>query len=58
MQKENKSSKSELIKLAINNFLIQQKNIKLKEAVNMMAQEYENEADLTEMTLIDTENFV
>lgn len=57
LKKEIKSSKSEIIKLALKAYLAQQKNKKLQEAVEMMVQEYENDADLTEMTLIDTEDF-
>ncbi|MDA3790221.1 MAG: ribbon-helix-helix domain-containing protein [Desulfobacula sp.] len=58
LKKETKSSKSEIIKLAIKDYLTQQKNKKIQAAVAIMAQEYENDADLTEMTLIDTEDFV
>ena len=44
LKKENKSSKSEIIKLALKAYLTQQKNKKVQEAVEMMAQEYENDA--------------
>ncbi len=57
LKNETKSSKSEIIKFAIKNYLTQLKSKKIQEAVAIMAQEYENDADLTEMTLIDTEDF-
>jgi len=55
LKKEIKSSKSEIIKLALKPYLTQQKAKKIQEAVDMMAQEYENDAGLTEMTIIDAE---
>ena len=58
LKKEIKSSKSEIIKLAVKTYLTQQKAKKIQEAVDMMAQEYENDTGLTEMTIIDAENFV
>lgn len=58
LKKEIKSSKSEIIKLALKNYLMQQKSKKIQEAVDMMAQEYENDAGLIEMTIIDSEGFV
>ena len=58
LKKEIKSSKSEIIKLALKAYLTQQKAKKIQEAVNMMAQEYENDTGLTEMTIIDAEDFV
>lgn len=58
LKKETNRSKSEIIKLAIKDYLTHQKNKKIQEAVAIMAQEYENDADLTEMTLIDAEDFV
>ena len=58
LKKEIKVSKSEIIKLALNTYLTQQKAKKIQEAVDMMAQEYENDVGLIEMTIIDTEDFV
>ena len=58
LKKEIKSSKSEIIKLALKTYLTQQKAKKIQEAVDMMAQEYENDVGLIEMTIIDTEDFV
>ena len=58
LKKEIKVSKSEIIKLALKTYLMQQKAKKIQEAVDMMAQEYENDAGLTEMTIIDAEGFV
>jgi metal-responsive CopG/Arc/MetJ family transcriptional regulator len=57
LKKETKNSKSEIIKAALKTYLVQQKNKKIQEAVEMMAQEYENNTALTEMTLIDAEDF-
>ncbi len=31
---------------------------KIEEAVDMMAQEYENDAELTDMTILDTDDFL
>lgn len=58
LKKEIKSSKSEIIKLAIKTYLTQQKAKRIQEAVDMMAQAYENDAGLTDMTIIDAEGFV
>ena len=58
IKKEVKISKSEIIKLALKTYLKQQKTKKIQEAVDMMVQEYENDTGLTEMTIIDAEDFV
>lgn len=58
LKKEIKRSKSEIIKLALENFLEQQKARKIQVAVDMMADEYENDQELREMTLIDGEDFI
>ena len=58
LKKEIKSSKSEIIKLALKNFLAQQKEKKIKAAVDIMTYEYENDSDLTEMTIIDGDDFI
>jgi len=58
LKKEIKRSKSEIIKLALENFLEQQKAIKIQAAVDLMADEYEKDQDLTEMTVIDGESFI
>jgi len=57
-KKETKSSKSEIINLALKNFLAQQKEKKIKAAVDIMAYEYKNDTDLTEMTIIDGDDFI
>jgi len=57
-KKEAKISKSEIIKLALKTYLKQQKIRKIQEAVDMMAQEYENDAGLTDMTIVDTDGFL
>ncbi len=58
LKNEINRSKSEIIKLAIENYLAQQKKIKLQKAVEMMANEYENNDNLTEFTSLDSEDFI
>jgi len=58
LKNEISSSKSEIIKLAIQSYLDQQKKIKLQRAVEMMASEYENNSELTELTCLDSEDFL
>lgn len=58
LKSEIKRSKSEIIKLAIENYLAQQKKLKLQRAVEMMADEYENDKKLTEFTSLDSEDFL
>jgi metal-responsive CopG/Arc/MetJ family transcriptional regulator len=58
LKSEIKRSKSEIIKLAIESYLAQQKKLKLQRAVEMMASEYENSDELTEFTVLDSEDFL
>ncbi|NOZ90089.1 MAG: ribbon-helix-helix protein, CopG family [Epsilonproteobacteria bacterium] len=58
LKNELKRSKSEIIKLAIENYLAQQKKLKLQKAVDIMANEYENSDELTEFTILDSEDFL
>lgn len=58
LKNELNRSKSEIIKLAIESYLAQQKKIKLKKAVELMADEYENDSELTEFTALDSEDFL
>jgi len=58
LKNEIKRSKSEIIKLAIESYLAQQKKIKLQKAVELMANEYENDNKLTEFTILDSEDFL
>ncbi len=58
LKNEIKRSKSEIIKLAIESYLAQQKRLKLQRAVEIMASEYENNDELTEFTILDSENFL
>lgn len=58
LKSEIKRSKSEIIKLAIENYLAQQKKIKLQRAVEMMTDEYANNKKLTEFTSLDSEDFL
>jgi metal-responsive CopG/Arc/MetJ family transcriptional regulator len=55
---ESKQSKSEIIKIAIERYLAQQEKYKLKKAVAIMYSEYENNAELTEFTDLDNEEFL
>ena len=57
LKKETKRSKSELINIAIENYLQEQKKIKLQKAVELMSKEYENSNTLTEFTSLDSEPF-
>ncbi|SFV58887.1 hypothetical protein MNB_SV-9-1158 [hydrothermal vent metagenome] len=58
LKHEISTSKSEIIKLAIESYLAEQKKIKLQKAVEMMEDEYENSDKLTEFTSLDSENFI
>jgi len=58
LKKETNYTKSEIIKMAIENYLKQEKQKKLKLAVDMMAKEYENNDALTEFTSLDGEDFI
>jgi len=51
-------SKSEIIKLAIESYLTQQKKIKLQKAVELMTNEYESNDKLIEFTSLDSDNFL
>jgi len=58
LKNEIKRSKSEIIKLAIENYLAQEEKIKVQNAVNMMTKEYESNNNLTEFTSLDSEDFL
>lgn len=58
LKNDTKTSKSEIIKLAIERYLAEQKKIKLQEAVEMMSSEYEINDELTDLTLLDSEDFL
>jgi len=58
LKNEIKHSKSEIIKLAIESYLAQQQKIKLQRAVEMMANEYKDDNNLTEFTTLDSEDFL
>jgi len=57
LKNEIKRSKSEIIKMAIESYIAQQNKLKLKRAVALMAEEYENNDELTAFTSLDTEDF-
>jgi len=58
LKRETNRSKSEIIKLAIEQYLSQQKRIKLENAVKMMEREYETDEALTALTALDSEDFL
>ena len=58
LKNDTKTSKSEIIKLAIERYLAEQKKIKLQKAVEMMSDEYEKNDELTDLTLLDSEDFL
>ncbi len=58
LKNDTKTSKSEIIKLAIERYLTEQKKIKLQKAVEMMSDEYEKNDELTDLTLLDSEDFL
>lgn len=57
LKTESKQSKSEIIKIAIERYLTQQEEYKLKKAVQMMSVEYEKNDELTALTDLDGEDF-
>ncbi len=50
-------SKSEILKMAIENFMQEYRKQKLKKIARMMAREYEANKKLTELTALDSEDF-
>jgi metal-responsive CopG/Arc/MetJ family transcriptional regulator len=57
LKQELQSSKSDIIKQAIEYFVKQQEEKKLARAVELMAKEYENNDELTSLTDLDSEDF-
>jgi len=57
LKNEIKRSKSEIIKLAIESYIAQQNKRKLQRAVALMADEYENNHELTALSSLDSEDF-
>ena len=57
LKQELKSSKSDIIKQAIEYFVKKQEEEKLARAVALMADEYESNDELTSFTDLDSENF-
>ena len=57
LKNEIKRSKSEIIKIAIESYIAQQNKRKLQKAVALMAQEYENNDELTQLSSLDSEDF-
>ena len=50
-------SKSEILKMAFENFMREHKKQKLIKVAGMMAKEYDKEKKLTEFTALDSEDF-
>jgi len=57
LKKELHSSKSDIIKQAIEYFAEKQEEVKLARAVELMAKEYEHNDTLTSLTQLDAEDF-
>jgi len=57
LKQELQSSKSDIIKQAIEYFVKKQEEEKLAHAVELMAKEYENNDELTSLTDLDSEDF-
>ena len=57
LKSEIKRSKSEIIKMAIENYIALQSKRKLEKAIALMAQEYENDNELTALSSLDAEDF-
>ncbi len=57
LKEELQSSKSDIIKQAIEYFVEQQEEKKLSHAVELMAKEYESNDELTCLTDLDSEDF-
>ena len=57
LKQELQSSKSDIIKQAIEYFVKKQEEEKLAHAVELMTKEYENNDELTSLTDLDSEDF-
>lgn len=57
LKSEIKRSKSEIIKMAIENYIDQENKKKIQKAVTLMAKEYEDSDELTAFTVLDSEKF-
>ncbi len=57
LKSEIKRSKSEIIKMAIENYIALQNKRKLEKAIALMAQEYEDDNELTALSALDAEDF-
>ena len=57
LKQELKSSKSDIIKQAIEHFVKKQEEEKIARAVALMTNEYENNEELTSFTDLDSEDF-
>ncbi|CAA6824611.1 MAG: Unknown protein [uncultured Sulfurovum sp.] len=57
LKSEINRSKSEIIKMAIESYIAQQHKRKLQKAVALMAEEYDDNEELTMLTSLDSESF-
>ncbi len=57
LKSETKQSKSEIIKIAIDQYIADQKRKKMQKAVALMADEYAHDGDLTALSVLDSEEF-
>lgn len=57
LKSETKRSKSEIIKMAIESYIAQENKRKLEKAIALMANEYEENSELTALTSLDAEDF-
>ena len=57
LKSEIKRSKSEIIKMAIENYIAQQNKRKLEKAIILMENEYKENSELTKLTSLDAEDF-
>ena len=57
LKKEFKTSKADIIKKALEDFIKREKEKKLQKAVALMEDEYKNNEELTYLTALDSEDF-
>ena len=58
LKAETKKSKTELINLAIKEFIERRKKEQIDKAMELMSKEYLENSDLTDMTILDSEEFL
>ena len=58
LKAETKKSKTELINLAIKEFIERRKKEQIDKAMELMSKEYLENSNLTDMTILDSEEFL